>query len=223
MLRASIRGVGMAAVAITRTELGVSDLRAAAKRLMDGRQSRRVLAIAMVLDGYSREAAAQACGMDRQTLRDWIYRYNEANLDGLSDRARCGRPACLSKAEQATVAAWVDAGADLSRDGVVRFRRADLRDRIATAFAVYLHERSIGKLLAELGYRRLSVRPHHPQTDLAAQESFKKLRRPGARGARRTNRAPAGRGLVPGRGACRPARHPDPHLGQAWQPSARAA
>ena len=68
MLRASIRGVGMAAVAITRTELGVSDLRAAAKRLMDGRQSRRVLAIAMVLDGYSREAAAQACGMDRQTL-----------------------------------------------------------------------------------------------------------------------------------------------------------
>lgn len=70
MLYASARAVGMAAVAITRTELGVSDLRAAANRSMDGRQSRRVWANAMVLDGYSREAAAQACGMDRQTLRD---------------------------------------------------------------------------------------------------------------------------------------------------------
>lgn len=58
MLHASLREVGMAAVAITRTELGVSDLRAAAKRLMDGRHSQWVLAIALALDGYSRKTAA---------------------------------------------------------------------------------------------------------------------------------------------------------------------
>jgi transposase len=103
-------------------------------------------------------------------LRDWVHRYNEAGLDGLADRARSGRPASLSWVEQGKVASWVEQGADLTRDGVVRFRR----DRIATEFGVELHERSVGKLLRRLGYRRLSVRPQHPQTDLAAQETFKK-------------------------------------------------
>ncbi len=65
-------------------------------------------------------------------------------------------------------------GADLAKDGVVRFRRVDLRDRIAGRFGVYLHERSVGKLLHKLGFRRLSVRPLHPKADLLAQETFKK-------------------------------------------------
>jgi transposase len=164
----------MPKVAITRTELGASELRAAAKQATDTRQARRILAIAMVLDGYSREAAAQACGMDRQSLRDWVHRYNEAGVAGLVDRARSGRPASLSASERAEVAQWVEQGAELARDGVVRFRRADLRDRIAGRFGVYLHERSVGTLLRRLGFRRLSVRPQHPQTDPAAQETFKK-------------------------------------------------
>jgi len=164
----------LAAVAITRTDIGVAELRAAAKRTTDSKQSRRILAIAMVLDGFSREAAAQACGMDWQSLRDWVHRYNEAGLAGLADRARSGRPARLSAAQKAEVAGWVEHGADLAQDGVVRFRRVDLRDRIAAQFGVKLHERSIGKLLRCLGFRRLSVRPQNPQTDLVAQETFKK-------------------------------------------------
>ncbi len=163
----------MVAVAVTRTDWSVADLRSAAKRATSTKQGLRLLAIAMVLDGYSREAAAEACGMDRQTLRDWVHRYNEAGIDGLTDRTRSGRPTCLNKIEQAEVAGWVEQGADLAKDGVVRFRRVDLRDRVAGRFGVYLHEGSIGKLLRGLGYRRLSVRPLHPKADLAAQESFK--------------------------------------------------
>ena len=139
----------------------------------------------MVLDGFSREEAARLCGMDRQTLRDWVHRYNEAGLDGLADRARSGRPASLSWVEQGKFASWVEQGADLARDGVVRFRRADLRDRIAAEFGVTLHERSVGKLLRRLDFRRLTVRPQHPQSDPAAQEAFKKLRRLSEGGARR--------------------------------------
>ena len=164
----------MAAVAITRMEMSAADLRAAAKRSADAKQASRILAIAMVLDGFSREDAARLCGMDRQTLRDWVHRYNKAGLDGLADRARSGRPASLSWVEQGKVASWVEQGAEPARDGVVRFRRIDLRDRIATEFGVELHERSVGKLLRRLGYRRLSVRPQHPQADPAAQETFKK-------------------------------------------------
>ena len=59
-------------------------------------------------------------------------------------------------------------------DGVVRWWRQDLRARIASAFGVELHERTVGKYLAALGYRRLSVRPRHPKTDPEAQEAFKK-------------------------------------------------
>lgn len=167
----------MAAASITRTDMSAAELRAAARRCADTRQACRILAIAMVLDGSSREAAARACGMDRQTLRDWVHRFNEAGVDGLADRARSGRPARLSWVEQGRVVRWVEQGASLAEDGVVRFRRADLRTRIARAFGVELHERSVGKLLRRLGYRRLSVRPLHPQTDLAAQEAFKKTSR----------------------------------------------
>ena len=164
----------MASVAITRTDLSAAELRMAGKRLLDTKQAFRVLAIAMVLDGASREEAAQTCGMDRQTLRDWVHRYNEAGLGGLADRARSGRPASLSWVEQGRVARWVEEGATLAEDGVVRFRRVDLKERIARAFGVELHERSVGKLLRRLGYRKLSVRPVHPQTDLVGQEAFKK-------------------------------------------------
>jgi len=47
-----------------------------------------MLAIALVLDGWSREAAAEACAMDRQTLRDWVHRYNAEGLDGLFNLPR---------------------------------------------------------------------------------------------------------------------------------------
>ena len=125
------------------------------------------------LAGY-RAAAAQAGGMDRQTLRDWVHRYNAAGVEGLVDQPRSGRPARLSWVQQGKVSRWVEEGADLARDGVVRFRRVDLRDRIHQVFGISMHERSIGKLLRRLNFRRISVRPLHPQTDLAAQETFKK-------------------------------------------------
>jgi transposase len=164
----------MAGLLITRTDMSAAELRAAARASADAKQALRILAIAMALDGFSRAEAAGLCGMDRQTLRDWIHRYNEEGLNGLADRARSGRPASLSWVEQGKVASWVEQGADLARDGVVRFRRADLRNRIAAEFGVELHERSVGKLLRRLNFRRLSVRPRHPQSDPAAQEAFKK-------------------------------------------------
>ena len=86
----------MAAVAITRMDMSADDLRAAARASADAKQASRILAIAMVLDDFSRTEAARLCGMDRQTLCDWVHRYNEAGLEGLADRARSGRPARAS-------------------------------------------------------------------------------------------------------------------------------
>jgi len=80
----------------------------------------------------------------------------------------------LTTEQQAELAALVEAGPDPEQHGVVRWRRVDLRDELERRFGVKLHERSVGKVLAKLGYRRLSVRPRHPQADEAAQEAFKK-------------------------------------------------
>ena len=74
----------------------------------------------------------------------------------------------------AELASWVEAGPDPEADGVVRWRCIDLKRRIEAVFGVELHERTVGKLLAALGYRRLSVRPQHPKADPEAQAAFKK-------------------------------------------------
>jgi transposase len=72
------------------------------------------------------------------------------------------------------VAKWVEEGADLARDGVVRWRCVDLQHRIEREFDISLHERSVGKLLHKLSFRKLSVRPQHPQSQPEAQASFRR-------------------------------------------------
>ncbi len=135
-----------------------------------------MLAIALVLEGRSRAEAARSCGMDRQTLRDWVHRYNAEGPAGLLDRrGPMGPKPRLTAEQEAQVAAWVEAGPDPAlHGGLVRWRRVDLRDLIAREFGAEFHERSIGKLLRRLDFRRLSVRPRHPESDPAAQEAFKK-------------------------------------------------
>jgi transposase len=160
-------------VAITRLDLSAADLRQAAARTPEAKMARRMLAIALVREGRSRTDAAQSCAMDRQTLRDWVHRYNADGLEGLSDQPRRNGPKPrLSAEQQAKIEAWVDEGADLERDGVVRWRCVDLQRRIKQSFDVSLHERTVGKLLNKLAFRRLSVRPQHPQSDPDAQASF---------------------------------------------------
>jgi transposase len=157
----------MVAIAITRRELTATELRAAAAKSRDAQAARRMLAVALVLEGVDRKTAAETCGMDRQTLRDWVHRYNSEGLAGLSNRRGAPRSRRLDPGQVAELVSWLEAGPDLAVDGVVRWRRQDLQARIADRWKV-------GKYLAALGYRRLSVRPRHPKTDPVAQEAFKK-------------------------------------------------
>jgi transposase len=133
-----------------------------------------MLALALVLEGSSREEAARHAGMDRQTLRDWVHRYNAEGLAGLRDRPRSGRRPRLTPGQEAELAAAVERGPDPDRDGVVRWRRVDLRALIEARLAVRPHERSVGRVLRRLGFARLSVRPGRPKADEAAQAAFEK-------------------------------------------------
>lgn len=162
------------AVEITREDLTPAQVRLAAGRTRDARGARRMLAIALVLEGVDRKTAAETCGMDRQTLRDWVHRYNAEGLTGLANRPSSGRRPRLSAEQKAELATWVESGPDPECDGVVRWRRRDLQRRIEREFGVVIHERTVGKQLRALGLRRLVPRPKHPKADPAAQEAFKK-------------------------------------------------
>jgi transposase len=85
-----------------------------------------MLALGLVLDGRSRMEAAVLCGMDRQTLRNWVHRYNDLGLAGLSSRIPPGPKPRLTSEQEAEVARLVQDGPSLSEHGVVRWRRTDL-------------------------------------------------------------------------------------------------
>ena len=98
-------------VSITRSEHTPADLRREAGRTADARASRRMLALALVMEGESRETAARQCGMDRQTLRDWVHRYDALGVAGLFDRPHGGGASPkLTGMQEATLAEWVRAG-----------------------------------------------------------------------------------------------------------------
>lgn len=164
---------GMPALSIRR-DRSPAVLRKLAKNERDTRVARRILAIANALEGMSREDAARSAGMDRQTLRDWVLRYNAQGADGLADRPREGRPAKLDSSEKAELLALVLAGPDPETSGISAFTRDDLVRICEERFGKRLHASSMGRILRGLGLSRQKSRPSHPQKDLAAQAAFKK-------------------------------------------------
>src|SRR4051794_23233283 len=68
-----VREMGQA-VAITDRDHSAEALRRIAARHKDAEVVRRLLALALVLEGVSRTEAARRHGMDRQTLCDWVHR-----------------------------------------------------------------------------------------------------------------------------------------------------
>lgn len=160
-----------------RTDYSAAALRRLAPISKDVNQSRRLLSLAAVLDGMNRTDAARIGGMDRQTLRDWVHRFNALGPDGLLDIPSKGPTSRLTPAQLAELAQVVETGPDLETDGVVRWRRIDLQRVIAARFGVEYHERTIGKILDTLGFSHISARPRHPAQDAGTIEAFKKTSR----------------------------------------------
>ena len=168
----------MSAVVRLQTDFSASELRRLAAATKNANQSRRLLSLAAVLDGMSRTEAARLGGMDRQTLRDWVHRFNPHGPEGLMDTWSKGNPPRLSAAQETELAHLVETGPDRAVHGVVRWRRIDLKHLIAERFGVAYHERTVGKILHRLGFSHISPRPRHPAHDQRIVAEFKKTARP---------------------------------------------
>lgn len=157
-----------------RDDYSSGELRRLAARGRDANQSRRLLSLAAILDGMSRADAARVGGMDRQTLRDWVHRFNEAGPDGLLDSWSPGPSSRLTEDQKTELAGIVEAGPDRATDGVARWRRIDLQRVIKERFGIDYHERHVSRLLQQMGFSHLSARPRHPGQKPETIEAFKK-------------------------------------------------
>jgi transposase len=157
-----------------REDYSAEALRALARRSKDVNQSRRLLSLAAVRNGMDRVPAAKIGGMDRQTLRDWVHRFNALGPEGLLDNWTEGPKPWLSAQQVAEFAQIVEAGPERAKDGVVRWRRVDLKRVIAQRLGVDFHERYVGTLLKKIGFSHISARPRHPAQDERIVEAFKK-------------------------------------------------
>ena len=135
---------------------------------------RRLLAVALLLEGRSREEAALLNGMTRQTLRDWVHRYNAAGVEGLRSRTGPGRPPFLTEARMEELREIVLNGPEPERHTVIRWRCVDLCAEIAGRWSVKVCEQTMGTWLRRLEMTRLQPRPYHPKKDPAAEVAFKK-------------------------------------------------
>src|SRR6186997_1379148 len=129
----------MATAVTVRADFSADELRRLATASKHANQSRRLLSLAAVLDGMSRADAARIGGMDRQTLRDWVHRFNERGPEGLKDSWSKGHPPRLSAGSAPRRESCAGAGSE--------------------RFGVAYHERTIGKILKQLGFSRVSARP----------------------------------------------------------------
>jgi transposase len=162
------------ALGITRMDHTSAELRALSGKCPDSAQVRRLLALALVLDGRPRSEAAAVAGMDRQTLCDWVHRYNASGIEGLKSRRPPGRVPALTEQQKAELRELVVKGPDPSTDQVVRWRCVDLQAAVVRRFSVEVHVHTISKWLNQLGLTRLQPRPFHPKKDAEAEAAFKK-------------------------------------------------
>jgi transposase len=167
----------MAAAIGLRGDFSGDDVRRLARESRHAQQVRRLLALAVILDGGTRTEAARIGGVGLQIVRDWVLRFNAQGPGGLIDRKAPGKVPTLTADQRAALAAVVEAGPEPWRDGVVRWRLIDLAQWLWDEFRVSLSTATVGRELRALGFRKLSARPRHYAHDPEAAEAFKKVSR----------------------------------------------
>jgi transposase len=164
-------------------------LTAASRRSSSGRVAHRLLAIRDVLLGHRRTWVCQQYGVSRENLRHWVAWYNEAGMAGLEDAPRSGCPPKLSEEQLASLKERVSVPPDIGKEGVGRWRAADVQRLIAREYGVhYSSIAGVCALLHRLGQSWLSGRPQHPEQPRNALKAFKKTLRHTAKLGRRASR-----------------------------------
>lgn len=164
----------MGAAVPLRTDFDAAQLRLLARKSKDGPQARRLLALAAVYDGASRNEAAKIGGVTVQIVRDWVVKFNAEGPERLIDREAAGRPSRLNTIHRAALAGMIESGPIPAAHGVVRWRLVDLCQWVWEEFRISIARQTLSRELRLMGYRKLSARPRHHAQAPGAIEDFKK-------------------------------------------------
>jgi transposase len=157
-------------------------LLAASRRSTSVRTAHRLLAIRDIMLGRSRKWVCAQYGINRENLRHWVRWYNEEGIAGLADAARSGRPPKLNAAQLASLRARISVPPQVDKDGVGRWRAADVQRLIKHDYGVEYHSiAGVCNLLHRLEQSWISGRPKHPQQATDAVATFKKTSQPNSR------------------------------------------
>jgi transposase len=168
----------MASAVALRADFTGAGLRALARSSRDGKQVRRLLALAAIYDGGTRSDAAQLGGVGLQTVRDWVLRFNATGPDGLIDAPPPGGVPLLDDTQRRALAQIVESGPISASHGVVRWRLIDLAQWVWDEFEIAISKQTLSRELRAMGYRKLSARPRHHAQDDDAIPTFKKTSPP---------------------------------------------
>lgn len=157
-----------------KADISAGELCRLARQSDDADQTRRLLALAVILDGGSRGDAARTGGVGLQVIRDWVLRFNAGGPEALRTRKAPGKTPILTDDQRARLTAVVEDGPKPYLDGVVRWRLVDLAQWAWEEFGISISRHTLGRELRALGFRKLSARPQHHAQDPNAIETFKK-------------------------------------------------
>jgi len=157
-----------------RTDYDATALRCLSRNASDSKQTRRLLSLALIYDGFSRFEASRHANVSVQSIRDWVLRFNDEGPDGLIDRKSTGTPPRLNAAQKVALSRVIEDGPTPYLDGIVRWRLCDLIHWLYAEYRVTVSDSTLSRTLHDMGYRKLSARPRHHAQDPEAGETFKK-------------------------------------------------
>lgn len=161
----------------------------ASRRSGSVRTSQRLLAIRDIMLGRARQWVCEQYGISRENLRHWVRWYNEEGLAGLKDGERAGRPPKLNQEQMASLQARVSVPPEMGKDGVERWRAADVQRLLRREYGVeYRSLTGVCNLLHRLEQSWISGRPQPPQPADDAVAAFKKTPPPTPGHRRRPSR-----------------------------------
>jgi transposase len=153
------------------TSAELSGLIAAAK---DATRRQRLRVIRWALEGLTADEVATQTKLCRRQVQNWVRRFNDEGLTGLTDRAGRGRPCPLSVEQQSQFKARLATGPTV-KDQVCSLRGEDIQRILKDEFGILRKLSSVYYLLHSLGYSSLVPRPRHANADLERQAFFNKV------------------------------------------------
>lgn len=156
-----------------RRDISALALRQEAKTEKDSKVCRRLLGIAHLLEGGSRQEAEEIACLRVSNFRVWLKRFNELGIAGLRNKKAPGRLPIMSFQVQEALKKKVLEGPGTSEE-IVRYRLVDLQKFLQEEHQVSMCLSGLWYQLQELGFTWKTGRQRHPRSEEEIQEAFKK-------------------------------------------------